>query len=41
MTRSKLADTVAVHLGADLQTNQDLLKMLDPADRLAHMGYWR
>jgi len=34
---SKLADTVAVHLGADLQTKQDLLEMADPADRLARI----
>ena len=34
---SKLADAVAVHLGADLQTKQDLLAMADPADRLARI----
>ena len=32
---SKLADTVAVHLGADLAQKQDLLETSDPADRLS------
>ncbi|MGJ8561126.1 MAG: endopeptidase La [Litorimonas sp.] len=32
---SKLADTVAVHLGADLATKQTLLETPDPAERLS------
>ncbi len=32
---SKLADTVAVHLGADLASKQELLETADPADRLS------
>lgn len=34
---SKLADTVAVHLGADLETKQDLLETSDPAVRLTRI----
>ncbi|WP_298918570.1 endopeptidase La [uncultured Algimonas sp.] len=34
---SKLADTVAVHLGADLADKQALLEMPDPAARLARI----
>ena len=32
---SKLADTVAVHLGADLAKKQDMLETADPAERLS------
>ena len=32
---SKLADTVAVHLGADLAKKQELLETADPAERLS------
>ena len=34
---SKLADTVAVHLGADLATKQRLLETADPAERLSQI----
>ncbi|MGB3454957.1 MAG: endopeptidase La [Litorimonas sp.] len=34
---SKLADTVAVHLGADLEAKQRLLETPDPAERLAQI----
>lgn len=34
---SKLADTVAVHLGADLETKQKLLETPDPAERLSQI----